>query len=133
MNFLTSIFSFLSAPVTQYVKNRGEVALAKHERKLKVITGEQTWDQIQAENSRESWKDEYLTLIFTSPFVLYGYAVLTDDPAMMKRIDDMFAAWDKIPAEYWAALGVIVSASFGVRKFNQVLQNIRKDKVNESK
>jgi hypothetical protein len=134
MQFLTSIFSFLSAPVTQLIKNSGEKAQATHQRKLKVITGEQTWDEIQAENSRDSWKDEYLTVLFTLPFILEGYAVLFDDDEMQSRLAIMYMNIGNIPPEYWAGLGVIVSASFGVRKFNSVLQTIRKDKKpNESK
>jgi len=40
MTWLASLFSFLSAPVTEIIKNRGEVKAAKHKRELAVINNQ---------------------------------------------------------------------------------------------
>jgi hypothetical protein len=106
--------------------NRAEVVQAKHDRKLSLIKGEQSWDQIQAENSKESWKDEWLTIIFTAPFVGMFVAVLWGNEAMIVRFREAFIVLDNdMPSEYWYLLSVIVAASFGVKAAMNVLSRIR--------
>jgi len=109
-----------------YMDERKEIKAAKHQRELKHITGEQEWDTLQAKNSGESWKDEYLTLIFTSPFVIMFVGVLFDVPMLIDRMRDAFHVVDQdIPDEYWYLLSVIVAASFGVKSVIKGIQKLR--------
>lgn len=68
------------------------------------------WDQIMAEGSRTSWKDEFWTIILAvpvvlafipgaEPFVEHGFSVLSED----------------VPEWYLYALGTAIAAAFGVR------------------
>ena len=109
-----------------YMERKSAEVQAKHDRKLSLIKGEQSWDQIQAENSKESWKDEWLTIIFTAPFVGMFVAVLWGNEAMIGRFREAFIVLDEdMPAEYWYLLSVIVAASFGVKAAMNVLSRIR--------
>ena len=77
---------------------------------LSQATSEADWEKVMAEGSRDSWKDEYLVILFSIPLVLsfcgqWGRAVT----------EQGFAALDAMPGWYQYTLGVIVAASFGVR------------------
>jgi hypothetical protein len=63
-----------------------------------------------ADASASSWKDEWLTIIFSVPLVLsfcgdWGRKIVADG----------FEALATMPEWYQYTLGVIVAASFGVR------------------
>lgn len=67
------------------------------------------WEKIQAQNAGTSWKDEWLTLLFSIPLILAFI------PSMVPYVKDGFAVLEQMPKWYQYALSVIVAASFGVR------------------
>lgn len=96
----------------QKAKNEVAVATAKAEAVVmqKKATGEIDWDLKMADASASSWKDEWLTIIFSVPLVLsfcgdWGRQIVADG----------FEALTTMPEWYQYTLGVIVAASFGVR------------------
>jgi hypothetical protein len=96
----------------QKAKNEVAVATAKAEAVVmqKKATGEIDWDLKMADASASSWKDEWLTIIFSVPLVLsfcgdWGRQIVADG----------FEALATMPEWYQYTLGVIVAASFGVR------------------
>ena len=89
-----------------------KVAKAKAEAVImeKKATGEIDWDLEMAKGSQNSWKDEWLTILFSVPLVLafcgdWGRQIVTDG----------FTALNAMPEYYRYTLGIIVSASFGTR------------------
>mgnify|MGYP003115345888 FL=1 len=89
-----------------------KVAKAKAEATImeKKATGEIDWDLTMAEGSKHSWKDEWLTILFSVPLVLafcgeWGREIVAQG----------FTALDSMPDYYKYTLGIIVSASFGTR------------------
>jgi hypothetical protein len=113
---LGPIISGLFGIGKQIVQNKAEKAQATHEREVAIIKGDQQWDQIQAQNSGESWKDEYLTIIVTAPFVAMFLAAVFNDMEMVSRIEEAFIIIQtKIPEPYWTLLYVAFAASFGVK------------------
>ncbi len=91
-------------------KAKGELKVAVEKRKTKMATGEIDWDQTMAEASKDSWKDEWLVLLFSVPLILafcgdWGRAV----------VQSGFEALETAPEWYRYTLGIIVSASFGFR------------------
>ena len=74
------------------------------------MTGEIDWDVEMAKASVTSWKDEWLTLLFSIPLVLafcgeWGREIVFEG----------FKALEQMPQFYQYTLGVIVSASFATR------------------
>lgn len=113
---LGPIVSGLFSVGKQYLANKAEKAQAKHERDVAVIKGDQSWDQIQAENSGDSWKDEYLTIVITSPFIVMFIAAAWGDMDVVNRMRDAFVIIKaQVPEEYWTLLYVAFAASFGVK------------------
>lgn len=74
-------------------------------------TSEAEWEKIMAQGSQNSWKDEWLTVLFSIPLIL---AFLPFEWAE-KAVNNGFAALETMPSWYSYTLGVIVAASFGVR------------------
>ena len=94
---------------TQWLKNRGEVAVAKHERKLQQIKSDASWDEQAMINSQNSWKDEWLTILISIPLV--GCFIPPTVPAIMEGFDTL----SQMPTWYQYMISVVVAASFGVR------------------
>ena len=91
-----------------------KVKLAKAEAEAQIMlsaaTSEAEWDRIMANASANSWKDEWLTILFSIPLILafcgdWGRQIVAEG----------FTALEAMPSYYQYTLGVIVSASFGVR------------------
>ena len=75
----------------------------------KKATGELDWDLEMAKGSKSSWKDEWLTILFSIPLILAFV------PGMEEVVANGFAQLQAMPTWYQYSLGVIVAASFGVR------------------
>ena len=88
-----------------------KVAKAKAEAVImeRKATGEIDWDLEMAKGSQSSWKDEWLTVLFSIPLVLAFI------PGMEEVVKNGFARLNEMPEWYQYSLGVIVAASFGVR------------------
>jgi len=93
-------------------ETRAKVAKAEAQAQIMLsqATSEADWEKVMAEGSRDSWKDEWLTILFSVPLVLafcgnWGRDIVTDG----------FTALDAMPDYYRYTLGAIVSASFGIR------------------
>ncbi len=105
-----------------YLSNKHEQAQAKHQAKLQVIQNDADWESKMADASAHSWKDEWLTLLFSIPLVLsfcgeWGRGIVSDG----------FEALAGMPQWYQIALGAIVSASFATRSASKLF-NMRKKK-----
>ena len=97
---------------TKAAETEAKVAKAKAEAQimLSAATSEADWERVMAQGSQQSWKDEWLTILFSIPLILsfcgeWGRAVT----------EQGFAALEVMPDWYQYTLGVIVAASFGVR------------------
>ena len=88
-----------------------KVARAKAEATImeRKATGELDWDLEMAKGSQSSWKDEWLTILFSIPLILAFV------PGMEEIVANGFRQLQEMPEWYQSSLGVIVAASFGVR------------------
>ncbi len=88
-----------------------KVAKAKAEATImeKKATGEIDWDLEAIKGSQNSWKDEWLVILFSVPLVLAFI------PGMEDVVSHGFQQLEQMPEWYQYSLGVIVAASFGVR------------------
>jgi len=108
-----------------YMKNKAEEKQAKHKAKMTMIENDADWESKMAEASKESWKDEYLVICLTAPIVFIGYAVGVDDPTIIARVEEGFAALSRLPEWYQYLLFIAVSSSFGIKGADK-LMSLRK-------
>jgi hypothetical protein len=73
-------------------------------------TSEADWERLMAQGSQNSWKDEWLTILFSIPLILSFCGEWG-----RKVVEDGFIALQGMPEWYQYTVGVIVAASFGVR------------------
>ena len=105
--------TWLSSKVeTKAAETRMKVSEADAKAKimLSAATSEADWERIMAQGSQQSWKDEWLTILFSIPLILsfcgeWGRGVT----------EQGFGALEVMPDWYQYTLGVIVAASFGIR------------------
>lgn len=74
-------------------------------------TSEAEWEKLMAQGTQNSWKDEYLVLLFSIPLILAFLPFEWADEA----VTNGFASLDAMPPWYSYTLGVIVASSFAVR------------------
>jgi hypothetical protein len=93
-------------------ESKAKVAKAEAQAQIMLsqATSEADWEKIMAEGSRDSWKDEWLTILFSVPLVLAFCGEWGRD-----IVADGFVALNAMPDYYRYTLGAIVSASFGIR------------------
>ena len=88
-----------------------KLKLTEAEAKAKIMLSKETsiadWERIMAQGSQNSWKDEWLTILFSIPLVL----VFLGDTGR-QVVADGFAALEMMPDWYQYTLGVIVSGKF---------------------
>lgn len=110
---LGSIVSSIAGLGQSYLEGRNAEVKAKAEAKAEVIKtaakSTADWERVMAENSGQSWKDEWLTLLFSIPLILCFI------PDYRQYVTDGFAVLATMPEWYQYTLSVIVAASFGVR------------------
>ena len=114
--FIGPLISGIFGVGKQYLANKAEKAQAQHQQELAVIKGDQNWDEIQARNSGDSWKDEYLTIVITAPIIVMFAAAAWGDMGVVERLEFAFTVIQtRIPEQYWTLMYVCFAASFGVK------------------
>lgn len=82
---------------------------AQGKRAMKEAESEQTWDLTALKASQNSWKDELITVLWFTPFVMLFIPDL--QPYAVKG----FEALAEVPYGYWLVLFGIVAQAFGLR------------------
>jgi hypothetical protein len=74
---------------------------------------EAEWEKIMAEGSKNSWKDEFWTVILAIPLVMCFI------PATVPYIREGFLVLETMPEYYRYWLGLAIGAAFAVRQFKK--------------
>ena len=100
---------------SQFMKNRAAVGQAKHERKLTKIQHKSTWEIEGVKSGQNSWKDEFVTLFVSAPYIIIWIGALTDQSWIIERMEYAFQVMDETPAWFhWTFVSVILAA-VGIR------------------
>ena len=110
---MIGLLGLLKNPLTRYL---GKKVIGHFQHKAKVlentrsleIEASKTIQVQQIKSSEKSWKDEYLTVIFTC--ILVAHFV----PQLMPFMDAGWELLKKAPQEFWWIILTIVSGSFGM-------------------
>jgi len=68
------------------------------------------WDKLAVGGMAGSWKDEWLTILFSIPLFLCFI------PGAYRYVQEGFEALQRTPEWYQMSIGVIVASSFGYRR-----------------
>lgn len=121
-----SILNALVGPITNlagnFLKNKAEEKQAKHQAKMSIIQNDADWESKMADASKDSWKDEFWTIVLAIPVFMVGYAIAANDVSVIARVSTAFEALEKLPEWYQYLLFIAISSSFGVRGAGKIMQ-----------
>jgi len=109
-----ALISSLTGLATSIIDGKTQVKLTEAEIKKKQLTGEIDWDIEAMRATENSWKDEWITLLFSIPLILAFCGDWGND-----IVARGFASLEVMPQWYQIALGGIVSASIGMRSVSK--------------
>lgn len=78
------------------------------------------WETAMARASNQSWKDEWLTILFSIPLVLAFV------PSAVPYVREGFEVLATMPNWYQTGLSIIIAASFGVRGAIGIMNKVKK-------
>lgn len=112
MSFTIPIISGLFELGKTWLEGFQKKQSAKDERAAELIRQAGSWEEIHAQGAATSWKDEWITILWSVPLIMCFI------PSCVDEAREGFAALSEVAPE-WYILGwsVIVAASFGVRTF----------------
>jgi hypothetical protein len=108
-----------------FLKGKAEEKKAIQQRKISAIQNDADWENKMADATSNSWKDEFWSIILALPIAAVAYSVAMDDTAIIDRVNEGFAALNELPEWYQYLLFIAVSASFGLKSADK-LMNLRK-------
>ena len=107
---ILTIVKSLGSFASSYVDGKVQTQKVKAEIQKKQLTGEIDWDLEAIKATQSSWKDEWITILLSIPFLL---CFINDDTRQMAFAG--FQALEQAPAWYTYSFGVVIAASFGIR------------------
>jgi len=108
-----TIISAISGYLSERNAKKREKNQAVHERELSLIKSDTDYNH-EALRS-EGWKDEYITIILSLPFVSFFVGTVFQIQTLTDGTHEFFVAMEKAPDWYqWAFLGMI-AAIFGLK------------------
>ena len=111
--------TWMSGQVEQ-TKAKAQTKVAKAQAEAIVMqkkaTGEIDWDLEMAKGSSNSWKDEWLVILFSIPMIMAFI------PGLEGVVARGFEQLDMMPDWYQYSLGVIIAASFGIRSASRLFR-----------
>ena len=108
------IISSIGGLAASIIDSKTQLKLTEAEIKKKQLTGEIDWDIEAIRATQNSWKDEWITLLFSIPLIL---AFCGDWGNQIVQAG--FTSLEAMPTWYQYSLGGIVSASIGMRSISK--------------
>jgi len=88
----------------------------------RMARGEESYQGKLLESRDNDWKDEIVLCILTLPIIILAWAVWTDDPDAMTKVNIFFEYFSNLP-KWFTNLWILVCASiFGI-KGTQIFRN----------
>ena len=110
-----------------FLKSKAEEKKAIQQRKISQINNDADWESKMADSTKNSIKDEWFAFILSAPLIAVAYSVAMDDPQIIERMNEAFAALNQLPDWYQYLLFIAVTASFGVKGADK-LMSLKKGK-----
>ena len=101
----------------------GKIAMQKQGGENQAVFNEQEIDVISKRNENNTWKDEYLTLVMTSPVLTTFFGVflgvLLNRPEIIEAVTASNKALLELVPNYQEYLGATIFAGLGLRAYKK--------------
>ena len=122
----TALIGPVASLVTDWLQGQREKSTAKHKAQLEVIGNTALWEQKMAEATNSSWKDEWFTILLSTPIVAIIYGAVMNDSDVIYRVGLAFNQLNNLPEWHQYLLFVAVFASFGIRGADKISSLLQK-------
>ena len=81
----------------------------------KMARGELEYKQAVMTNNQQGWKDEFVLILVSAPVMLLIWAIFSDDPEIMAKVEMFFEYFNNMPFWYQALFIGVVSSIYGLK------------------
>ncbi len=103
---------------TTKIQAEGKLALAKSNNEKQITLTDQEWEAICASKQDTTWKDEYVTIIGTSPYVLIILGAILaafDKPELLAGTTGAITQLKDVGVDVGHIIEVVVYAALGLK------------------
>ena len=104
-----------------FIKGKADEKKAIQERKISAIQNDADWETKMADATKDSWKDEFWSIVLALPIIAIAYSVAIDDVSIIDRVKQGFEVLNNLPEWYQYLLFIAVSASFGLKSADKIM------------
>jgi uncharacterized ion transporter superfamily protein YfcC len=111
---------------THIYKKRQETKMAmadaQHMHAAKMAKGEEAYQGKLLEARQSDWKDEAVLVILSAPIVVLAWAVVSDDPTAIEKVQIFFDHFSSLPSWFTNLWILVVASIYGI-KGTQIFKN----------
>ena len=111
---------------THIYKKRQETKMAmadaQHMHAAKMAKGEEAYQGKLLEARQSDWKDEAVLIILSAPIVVLAWAVVSDDPTAIEKVQIFFDHFSSLPSWFTNLWILVVASIYGI-KGTQIFKN----------
>ena len=111
---------------THIFKKRQETKMkmadAQHMHASRMAAGEEAYQGKLLESRNSDWKDEAVLIILSAPIAILAWAVVSDDPTAMDKVNVFFEHFAALPSWFTNLWILVVASIYGI-KGTQIFRN----------
>ena len=123
--WLSAIKLAISAGSKIYAnKQRTKIAMSDAQlmHASKMAAGEEAYQGKLLESRDSDWKDEAVLIILSAPIAILAWAVISDDPTVMDKVNIFFDHFSNLPSWFTNLWILVVASIYGI-KGTQIFKN----------
>jgi hypothetical protein len=126
MGWLKGVLGFMSAPVTQWITNKGETSKAKHKKNLAIINNQSRLAQSEGEHNHE-WEME--SLKGNPPWLRVVCFIQIALPLNLSVInpelgESIWAGLAQVPDWYVQLYMIVIGSVWGIHEFKKAAPSV---------
>ena len=91
----------------------------------KMARGEEAYQGKLLESRNSDWKDEAVLIILSAPIAILAWAVVSEDPTAMDKVQMFFDMFSQLPSWFTNLWILVVASIYGI-KGSQIFTNRKK-------
>ena len=88
----------------------------------KMARGEEAYQGKLLEARQNDYKDEFVLIILSAPIIVLAWAVISEDPSAMDKVNTFFEHFSNLPKWFTNLWRLVVASIFGI-KGTQIFKN----------
>jgi len=81
----------------------------------RMASGEEAYQGKLLESRSSDWKDEAVLIILSAPIAILAWAVVSDDPSAMDKVDLFFTHFSSLPSWFTNLWILVVASIYGIK------------------